>query len=128
MVAISFSNINLKSQTSVQNIQGVLILIISELVFTHMYYVIYIFPEEMVIFVREKSLYSSLPYYLSKVLSLVSTRLFRKVPDLTQTRGKCDHLTTFFSTLGSASYASYSPDLIPRDYFLLPNSGFSSEK
>ncbi|XP_018565617.1 protein scarlet [Anoplophora glabripennis] len=71
IIGVSFSNVTLENKSNVQNVQGVLILIVSELIFTHMYYVIYVFPEEIVIFVKEKSLYSSLPYYLSKVVSLM---------------------------------------------------------
>ncbi|KAJ8917893.1 hypothetical protein NQ315_002585 [Exocentrus adspersus] len=71
IIATLFSNVKLDSSSSVQSIQGALFLIVSELVFTHMYCVIPIFPEEVVVFVREKSLYSSFPYFFSKVLSLI---------------------------------------------------------
>lgn len=51
---------------------GALNCLIAETIFRHMYNVIYVFPSEMTIFLNEKHLYEPLPYYLSKITTLVN--------------------------------------------------------
>ncbi|KAL1512982.1 hypothetical protein ABEB36_002476 [Hypothenemus hampei] len=71
IIGLSYSGTNIKDMTAVQSIQGALLLIVSEIIFNQMYQVIYTFPAEIEIFVQEKSLYSALPYFLSKFFSLI---------------------------------------------------------
>ncbi|XP_066155339.1 protein white-like isoform X2 [Euwallacea fornicatus] len=71
IIGISYSSTTITDPNSVQSIQGALLLIISELIFDEMYQVIYIFPQEIEIFIQEKTLYAALPYFLSKILSLI---------------------------------------------------------
>ncbi|XP_030748429.1 protein scarlet-like [Sitophilus oryzae] len=71
ILGIVYSNVTLAETSAVQSIQGVLLLIVSELIFIQMYQAIYTFPEEVNIFVQEKELYSPLPYFLSKTVSLI---------------------------------------------------------
>lgn len=75
MLASCYALVKLYDDNSVQNIQGVLYFMISELVFTNMYSVLNIFPAEVAIFLKEKTLYSSHSYFVSKILSLVPTCL-----------------------------------------------------
>ncbi|KAJ8974285.1 hypothetical protein NQ317_013174 [Molorchus minor] len=79
IITLSYANVRLTDSNSVQNIQGALYLIISELIYIHMYSVIHIFPEEVPVFVWEKSVYSSFPYLLSKALSLVPVCLVNSI-------------------------------------------------
>ncbi|XP_050313550.1 protein scarlet-like [Anthonomus grandis grandis] len=71
IIGLTFSSTQITDSSSVQNIQGALLLIVSELIFYQMYNVIYIFPGEIDIYIREKTLYEPLPYFLSKILSLL---------------------------------------------------------
>lgn len=61
-------------QKDVQNLEGLIYLIITETIFTFTYSVLHTFPEELPAILREISdgLYSPGPYYISKMLSLVS--------------------------------------------------------
>ncbi|CAH0562115.1 unnamed protein product [Brassicogethes aeneus] len=69
LITLSYTNITINSENSVQNIQGAILFIISELIFSHMYYVIFVFPSEVNIYLFEKELYKPLPYFLSKFVS-----------------------------------------------------------
>ncbi|XP_060515809.1 protein brown-like [Cylas formicarius] len=71
IIGMSYTYVSIGKTGSIQSIQGALLLIVSELVFDQMYYVIYTFPKEVQIFTQEKNLYSPFPYFLSKLLSLV---------------------------------------------------------
>lgn len=68
LICIVFNN---TGERDVQNIQGAFSLIVAELIFNQMYYVLYLFPEEFIVFSNEKSLYDTFPYYLSKIISVV---------------------------------------------------------
>lgn len=61
-------------QKDVQNLEGLIYLIITETIFTFTYSVLHTFPEELPAILREISdgLYSPGPCYISKMLSLVS--------------------------------------------------------
>ncbi|KAI5711906.1 hypothetical protein M8J75_004170 [Diaphorina citri] len=71
---ISFPYIGIQiDQYSVQNIQGLLYLVIVETVFTYSYSVYNTFPQEMPILLREinNDLYKPAPYYASKMICLL---------------------------------------------------------
>lgn len=79
---ISFPYIGIQiDQYSVQNIQGLLYLVIVETVFTYSYSVYNTFPQEMPILLREinNDLYKPAPYYASKMICLVSILLITDV-------------------------------------------------
>ncbi|KAF7281915.1 hypothetical protein GWI33_004036 [Rhynchophorus ferrugineus] len=71
IIGIIYSKVTLTDASSVQNIQGVLLLVVSELIFHQLCQNLYTFPQEIDVFVQEKALYTSLPYYLSKIVSLI---------------------------------------------------------
>lgn len=64
-------------QKDIQNVQGLLYLIVTEVIFMFAYSVFYAFPPEIGILLREvaNKLYSPGPYYLSKILLMVSNTL-----------------------------------------------------
>ena len=61
-------------QRGIQNMQGLMYLIVVETVFTFNYGVFYTFPKELPLLLRDiaSGLYSPAPYYLSKVAIMVS--------------------------------------------------------
>ncbi|XP_043486413.1 protein scarlet-like [Polistes fuscatus] len=75
-VLISFPYINVTQkvdQGSIQNMQGLMYLIVVETAFTFNYASFYTFPRELPLLLRDiaASLYDPGPYYISKVLTLV---------------------------------------------------------
>lgn len=60
-------------QRGIQNVQGLMYLIVVETVFTFNYGVFYTFPKELPFLLRDiaSGLYSPAPYYLSKVIVMV---------------------------------------------------------
>lgn len=54
-----------------QNVAGLLYFLTTELLFTHVYAVINTFPGEFHIFLREKDLYSTQSYFISKLAAMV---------------------------------------------------------
>lgn len=60
-------------QKGIQNMQGFLYLIVTEVIFAYSYSVFHTFPHEMPVLLREigNGLYSPGPYYVSKMLILV---------------------------------------------------------
>lgn len=73
LLATPYINIEV-DQRGIQNIQGLMYLIITETIFTFSYSVFHTFPAEIPVLLREISngLYKPGPYYLSKMLILVS--------------------------------------------------------
>ncbi|ENN81082.1 hypothetical protein D910_02618 [Dendroctonus ponderosae] len=71
IIGLTYSSISLNEGSSVQSIQGALLLIVSELIFNGMYQVIFMFPSEVELFIQEKNMYSALPYFVSKIVSLI---------------------------------------------------------
>ncbi|XP_044256400.1 protein scarlet [Tribolium madens] len=71
IISMFYSEVTFSSQDAIQNIQGLLSYCGTEFTFTNMYAVIYIFPEEVAIFLREKNLYSTFAYFVAKLLSLI---------------------------------------------------------
>lgn len=73
LVASPYMNSGTLDQTSIQNLQGFFYSCICETVFTHTYSVLYTFPAEIPILLREISdrVYKPKPYYLSKVIILL---------------------------------------------------------
>ena len=57
-------------QKSIQNMQGLLYLIITETIFTFNYAVFYTFPSELPLLLRDvaSNLYDPAPYYISKII------------------------------------------------------------
>ncbi|KYB29666.1 protein scarlet-like [Tribolium castaneum] len=71
IISIFYSEVTFSGQDAIQSIQGLLSYCGTEFTFTNMYAVIYIFPEEVAIFLREKNLYSTFAYFIAKLLSLI---------------------------------------------------------
>ncbi|PSN52331.1 Protein scarlet [Blattella germanica] len=72
---ISLPYVDVKvDQKGIQSLQGLLYLIITETIFTFMYSVTNVFPQELPVLIREISsgLYHPAPYYAAKVFILVS--------------------------------------------------------
>lgn len=65
-------------QGGIQNMQGLLYLVVVETVFTFNYAVFYTFPRELPLLLRDiaAGLYNPAPYYISKVMVLVSRSIF----------------------------------------------------
>ncbi|KOC62134.1 Protein scarlet, partial [Habropoda laboriosa] len=61
------------NQGSIQNMQGLLYLVVVETVFTFNYAVFYTFPQELPLLLRDiaSGLYGPTPYYISKVIVLI---------------------------------------------------------
>lgn len=61
------------NQDTIQNMQGLLYLVIVETVFTFNYAVFYTFPKELPLLLRDiaSGLYGIAPYYISKVIVLI---------------------------------------------------------
>ena len=70
-VNIFYAGINSLTQEGIQSARGVLYLTISEVIFTMAYSVVYELPGELVLYVRESTVYTPGPYYLVTVLALV---------------------------------------------------------
>lgn len=86
VIAVAFGLIYLKTdndyvQEDVQNINGVLFLLIMNMTFTFMFAVLNLFPLELPIFLREygSGLYGTDIYYLSKALAEIPTFIFLPV-------------------------------------------------
>ncbi|KAI5698839.1 hypothetical protein M8J75_012618 [Diaphorina citri] len=86
LIASPYMNSPNLDQTSIQNLQGFFYSCISETVFTHTYSVLYTFPAEIPILLREvnHNVYKPKAYYLSKVLvllpkTIIETFLFSSV-------------------------------------------------
>ncbi|KAJ3639296.1 hypothetical protein Zmor_002661 [Zophobas morio] len=75
MVSFFYSKISFTDRESAQNIEGFIAFIGSEFTFTNMYSVINVFPSEVEVFIREKTLYSSCAYFISKILSVIPLSL-----------------------------------------------------
>lgn len=73
LIGLVYSATSTTSFYSVQNLHGLLFVIVSEIIFSHMYNVMYTFPEECAVCMREKHLYTSVTYFTSKLLLTVST-------------------------------------------------------
>ncbi|XP_017753804.1 PREDICTED: protein scarlet-like [Eufriesea mexicana] len=61
------------NQDTIQNMQGLLYLVVVETAFTFNYGVFYTFPRELPLFLRDiaSGLYGPLPYYISKVIVMI---------------------------------------------------------
>lgn len=75
LIALPYVNImgQTMNQEGIQNIQGLLYLVVVETVFTFNYSVFYTFPRELPLLLRDIAggLYGPAPYYISKVVVLV---------------------------------------------------------
>uniref|UniRef100_A0A8D8PZS8 Protein scarlet n=1 Tax=Cacopsylla melanoneura TaxID=428564 RepID=A0A8D8PZS8_9HEMI len=86
LIASPYMSSSTLDQTSIQNLQGFFYSCISETVFTHTYSVLYTFPAEIPILLREvdQQVYKPKSYYLSKVIvllpkTIIETFLFSSV-------------------------------------------------
>ncbi|XP_012533857.2 protein brown [Monomorium pharaonis] len=68
---------NSSTQEGIQSARGVLYLTISEVIFMNAYSVIFELPNELVLYVRESTVYSPGPYYLATFLALISKATFK---------------------------------------------------
>ncbi|XP_069704164.1 protein scarlet-like isoform X2 [Periplaneta americana] len=71
MLTLCFMNTEVGTQSWIQNIRGLLYLIISEVFFTSAYVVFNTFPREIPVFLIESGLYSASAYYFSKMVTLI---------------------------------------------------------
>ncbi|PBC30225.1 ABC transporter ATP-binding protein/permease wht-3 [Apis cerana cerana] len=75
LIGLPFMNISgeAMNQDTIQNMQGLLYLVIVETVFTFNYAVFYTFPKELPLLLRDiaSGLYGIAPYYISKVIVLI---------------------------------------------------------
>ncbi|XP_071634401.1 protein brown [Temnothorax longispinosus] len=76
-VNIFYAGTNSSTQEGIQNARGVLYLTISEVIFTIAYSVVYELPGELVLYVRENTVYTPGPYYLATVLALIPKATFK---------------------------------------------------
>jgi len=75
LISVPFTDLQL-NQKGIQNMQGFLYLIVTEVIFTFAYNVFHTFPREVPVMLREigGGLYKPGPYYLSKMIGLVSVK------------------------------------------------------
>ncbi|XP_043601131.1 protein scarlet-like isoform X5 [Bombus pyrosoma] len=75
LIALPYMNITGQAlnQSGIQNMQGLLYLVVVETVFTFNYAVFYTFPRELPLLLRDiaSGLYDPTPYYMSKVIVLI---------------------------------------------------------
>ncbi|XP_043790843.1 protein scarlet isoform X2 [Apis laboriosa] len=75
LIGLPFMNISRQAmnQDTIQNMQGLLYLVVVETVFTFNYAVFYTFPRELPLLLRDiaSGLYGPAPYYISKVIVLI---------------------------------------------------------
>lgn len=76
-VVTFYNGINPATQMGVQNVRGVLYMMSSEISFTVAYSVIYEFPGQVMIYLREGGVYSCGPYYIATFLGLVTLKRHR---------------------------------------------------
>lgn len=64
-------------QNGIQNMQGLMYLVVTETVFTFNYGVFYTFPKELPLLLRDMAsgLYNPAPYYISKIAVLVRSQM-----------------------------------------------------
>lgn len=70
-VSIFYVGANSSTQEGIQNVRGVLYLMISEIIFTVAYSVIYELPGELVLYLRESTIYAPGPYHLAIILGSI---------------------------------------------------------
>ncbi|XP_011699029.1 PREDICTED: protein brown isoform X2 [Wasmannia auropunctata] len=100
-VNIFYAGTNSSTQEGIQSARGVLYLTISEVIFTIAYSVVYELPGELVLYVRESTVYAPGPYYLATVLALIPQATFKT---LLFTTALYLVLHSEFSLLGFCSY------------------------
>nr|CAD7449860.1 unnamed protein product [Timema bartmani] len=73
LISLPYLNLNSDEQTGIQNMQGLLYLIVTETIFTYTYSVFHTFPQEIPLLLREigNGLYRPGPYYISKMIILI---------------------------------------------------------
>lgn len=77
-ISIFYAGTNSSTQEGIQSTRGVLYLTISEVIFMVTYSVVYELPGELVLYMRENTVYAPGPYYLATVLALVITCTLEK--------------------------------------------------
>ncbi|KOC62136.1 Protein scarlet [Habropoda laboriosa] len=78
-VATFYTGINPGTQEGVQNARGALYMMSSEISFTVAYSVIYEFPGQLLIYLREDGVYGSGPYYVATFLGLIPKAVLKAV-------------------------------------------------
>nr|CAD7431661.1 unnamed protein product [Timema monikensis] len=73
LISLPYLNLNSDEQTGIQNMQGLMYLIVTETIFTYTYSVFHTFPQEIPLLLREigNGLYRPGPYYISKMIILI---------------------------------------------------------
>lgn len=78
-VTTFYMGINPRTQEGVQNARGALYMMSSEISFTVAYSVIYEFPGQLLIYLREDGIYSCGPYYVATFCGLVPKAILKAV-------------------------------------------------
>ncbi|XP_020287473.1 protein brown-like [Pseudomyrmex gracilis] len=76
-ISIYFTGIDSSTQNGIQGARGALYMTISEIVFTIVYSVLYELPGELVLYLRENTVYAPGPYYFAVVLGLIPKTTFK---------------------------------------------------
>lgn len=71
LIGVCYAASSTRDEYRFQNVSGAIVIIITQLLFTEMYAVIGVFPSEYALYLREKSLYSHVAYFISSVLVVV---------------------------------------------------------
>ncbi|GAB1869177.1 Protein scarlet [Camponotus japonicus] len=76
-VGIFYIGTNSSTQEGIQSVRGALYLMISEIIFTVAYSVIYEIPGGLVLYLRESTVYAPGPYYVATILGLIPKAIFK---------------------------------------------------
>ncbi|EFN69860.1 Protein scarlet [Camponotus floridanus] len=76
-VGIFYIGANSSTQEGIQSVRGALYLMISEIIFTVAYSVIYEIPGGLVLYLRESTVYAPGPYYVATILGLIPKAIFK---------------------------------------------------
>ncbi|KMQ94302.1 ras-related protein rab-32 [Lasius niger] len=76
-VGIFYIGANSSTQEGIQTVRGALYMMMSEIIFTVAYSVIYELPGELVLYLRESTVYTPGPYYLATILGSTPKAIFK---------------------------------------------------
>ncbi|KAM0725944.1 Protein scarlet [Formica fusca] len=76
-VSIFYVGTKSSTQEGIQNIRGALYMMISEIIFTVAYSVIYELPGELVLYLRESTVYAPGPYYFATIFGSIPKTIFK---------------------------------------------------
>ncbi|XP_072766093.1 protein scarlet isoform X3 [Anoplolepis gracilipes] len=76
-VSIFYVGANSSKQEGIQNVRGALYMMISEIIFSVAYSVVYELPGELVLYLRENTVYAPGPYYFATIFGLIPKTTFK---------------------------------------------------